>query len=400
MKRILQVSQQFRLTGGSDRVFLETCDLLQRKGHEVIPFASKSGDDLLSPWQSYFPDGANFDKPGLGDLFRFVYSPEASRNMQKLLTHHPVDIAHLHIYYGKLTASILQPMRNAGIPIVQTLHEYKLICPVYTLVSNGKICEACSGGHFWQALPRRCNRNSLSRTLLSVTESYISKGLGSLKAVDHFITVSHFQRQKMIDHGVPPEKLSTLYNFVDLAKFSPMSHSGSYVVYFGRIESIKGVFTLLEAITLLEHIPLLIVGKGGDENALKQEIEKRNLKHVQFLGFLEGKKLSDVIGGATCVVVPSEWYETFGLTVVESFARARPVIASRIGGITELISEGEDGLLFEPGNALELREKIEWLFHRPQEAQAMGWRGRYKVEGNFTSDIYYDGLMSIYNKLL
>jgi len=398
---VLNVSQNFHVRGGSDRVFFAFAELLKQHGHEVIPFtAAHPKNRRPTVWDSYFPIAADFEQPGLVDLARFVYSRPASAAIRKLLCDHTPDIAHMHIYYGKLTGSILAPLKQADLPIVQTLHEYKLICPVYTLVSNGQICEACEGRHFWKAVPRRCNRNSLTRTFLSVTESYVSRLLGSVDKVDHFIAVSDFVRDKMIQHGVPAHKITTIHNFLDPSTIIPNEKRGEYFLYFGRLERIKGIFTLLEAVAPLQEAPLLIVGDGEARGDLAELIERRELRHVQMLGFKEETELNRLIKGSLCTIVPSEWYEPFGLTVLESFAHARPVIASNIGGIPEIVRHGTDGFLVPPGNVEALREKLEWMAVHPSDAVEMGLLGRQKIETQFDPETYYQGLMDVYNKVL
>jgi glycosyltransferase involved in cell wall biosynthesis len=398
---VLNVSQNYHLRGGSDRVFLALAELLEKQGHQVIPFTAAHPRNQPTAWDSYFPVAADFEQPGLVDLVRFIYSRAASTAIRRLLHEHNPDIAHLHIYYGKLTGSVLAPLKRAGIPIVQTLHEYKLICPVYTLVSNGQICEACEGHHFWRAIPRKCNRNSLVRTLLSVTESYVSMRLGAVGKIDHFIAVSDFVRDKMVQYGVPAQKITTVHNFLDSSTIVPNYKPGEYFLYFGRLERIKGIFTLLEAAAPLKQAQLLIVGDGKARREVAELIERRNLKHIRMLGFKQGNELSQLIQGSLCTIVPSEWYETFGLTVLESFAHARPVIASRIGGIPEIVTHGTDGFLVSPGNPEALREKMEWIAtHHRTKAMEMGLAGRRKVETQFDPETHYQQLMEVYRQVL
>lgn len=398
--KVLSVSQNYYVRGGSDRIFLMTNELLEKQGHRAIPFAAEHPKNQPTQWTRYFPVAANFERPGPIDLIRFVYSRPAAQSIRRLIRDHKPDIAHLHIYYGKLTGSILAPLKAAGIPIVQTLHEYKLICPTYTLVSNGQICEACQGRHFWRAIPRRCNRNLLTRTLLSTTEMYVSRLLGSVRNVDHFVAVSDALRAKMIEHGIAARKISTVHNSVDVSAIPPNHQPGEYLLYFGRLERLKGLFTLLEAVAPLTQTPLLIVGDGEARDELSDTIERRNLKHVQLLGFKQGAELEQLVRGSISTLVPSEWYEPFPTTVLESFAHSRPVIASRIGGITEMITEGRDGFLVEPGNAQGLQERMAWMASHRNKAVSMGLAGRKKVEEEFSPQVYYRAIMRVYNKLL
>lgn len=388
------------MRGGSDRVFFETNRLLQEHGHTVIPFAAQDARNEPNEWQAYFPFAANFERPRPVDLARYVYSFSAAQKMRQLIRDQRPDIAHLHIYYGKLTASILEPLKQAGIPIVQTLHEYKLICPVYTLISNGQICEACQGRHFWKALPRRCNRGSLARTSLSVLESYVSRALGAQHKVDHFIAVSEFVKNKMVAHGIPDSKITVVHNFTKDNGAPTYSPPGIYFLYFGRIEKIKGVFTLVEAFAPLKHLNLKIAGDGNDFAELKKTIEAKGLSHIELLEFQFGEALDTLIRNSIAVIIPSECYETFGLTVIESFARSRTVIASEIGALPELITEGEDGFLVSPNDAESLREKILWLAQHPADALRMGEAGRQKALTRFNPQRYLDELMRVYLSMI
>jgi len=397
---ILNAGQNYHIRGGSERYQFVLSELLQANGHQVIPFSAANSKNNATEWSKYFPPGVNFEHPDLVDLTRFIYSKPAAKSIKRLLNNIPVDLAHLHIYYGQLTSSILAPLRQAGVPIVQTLHEYKIICPVYTLVSNGEICQSCKGHAFWQAIRKRCNRGSLTRSLLSTLESYVSKTLGSIRKIDYFITVSHFQREKVIELGIPAEKVTTIHNFINTNDIQTSSKSGEYFLYFGRLERLKGLFTLIKAASSLKEIPLLIAGDGEARLELEQLIEQNNLKHIQLLGFKQGNELKQLIHHSICTLAPSEWYETFGFTLIESFAQGRPVIASKIGGMSEIVSDTIDGFLVTPKNVELLREKMLWMAEHRHQAVEMGQAGRRKVEAEFNPETHYKKLMAVYQKLL
>lgn len=399
MPAIVQATQRLYVDGGSDRMVFDTMALLEARGYAVIPFAARDPRNVPSAWERYFPDAADFEHPGPTDIVRYLYSRPARRSLARLLREQPVALAHLHITYGKLTASILEPLRRAGVPIVRTLHEYKPICPVYTLVSGGRVCEACQGRAFYRALPRRCNRGSLARTSLSVAEAYLTRWLGDVRAVDRFIAISDFQRAKMVQHGLPADRIRTIHNFVTLEGKRPAQGDGAYLLYFGRLERLKGIFTLLEAVRGLDF-PVKIVGRGAAEAEIRQALTSDALRHVELLGFRTGAALADVIRGARAVVVPSEWLEPFGLTVIEAMAYARPVVASSIGGLTELVEPGVDGALFEPGDAGALRAQLRAMILDPARALALGRAGRRKVERSFAPEVHLARLLDVYAEVL
>ena len=400
MLTVLNVSQRHRVYGGSDRYFFALAKILQECGHSVIPFTTHHSNNLPTSWSNYFPEAVNFEAPSFKDICRFVYSKSANDSMRRMLENIPIDIAHLHIYYGQLTASILTPLQEARVPIVQTLHEYKIVCPVYTLVSNGEICQACKGHAFWNATLKRCNRGSVARSLLSTVESYVSKALGSVRNIDHFITVSNFQREKVIELGLPAEKVTTIHNFIDTNSIQPSVEPGEYFLYVGRLEKIKGLFTLIEAASSLNEIPLLIAGDGEARLELEQLIEQNDLKHIHLLGFKGENELHQLIRNSICTLAPSEWYETFGLTLIESLAHGRPAIASYIGGMSELLSDTIDGFLVPPKNVEVLREKMIWMAKHRREAVEMGQAGRQKVETQFNPEIHYEKILDVYRKVL
>ena len=400
MHTILNVSQNHYIRGGSDRYFFTLAEMLKKHGHQVIPFTAVSPKNEPSEWEHYFPRGADFEHPGVGDLLRFLYSRDAAKSIQQLLNDTNIDLAHFHIYYGKLTASILGELKGAGIPLIQTLHEYKLTCPVYSHLSNDEICEACAGKHFWRALPKRCNRGSIARTTLSVTEAYVSKMLGAVEKFDHFISVSHFLRKKMISHGIAKNKISTVHNFVDVSDITPNFSTGEYVLYFGRIHQSKGILTLIKAAAPLKQVPLYIVGDGEAMPEVQRIVEQNGSEHIHLLGFKQGNELRELILNSICTVLPSEWYENCPMSVLESYAYGKPVIGADIGGIPELIRDGVDGFLVPSGEQDALRERLLWMAEHKNDAVEMGRIGRQKMETEFNADIHYESIMNVYQRFL
>lgn len=399
--KILNVGSHHRVKGGSDRYSLALESLLRRKGHRVIPFAASSPEDDAGEEAARFPPGVDADNPSPADVARFVFNPEARSSVADLLEKHRPDIAHLHAYSGQLSASILKPIRQRGVPIVQTLHDYKLGCPVRIFVSRGDLCEACEGEHFWRALPRRCNRGALARTALNVVEAYVSRWLGDASAPHHFVAPSRFLRNKMRDHDiVAPDRITTVPNFVYPGDFRPARGAGEHLVYVGRLREMKGVRTLVHASASLPEVPLLIVGTGPDREALERGVDQEGLSHVRFVGFKDGEELHDLIRRSIAVVVPSELYENCPMVVLEAMALGRPVIGSEIGGIPELVTHGEDGLLFDAGDTEGLRARLEWAVAHRTEAQRMGEAGRRKIEEKFGPDTHYDRLMEIYRAVV
>ena len=385
--------------GGSERYFLELGRLLVERGHRVVHLSTRDQRNHAHPGAALFLEPNELERPGIGAVLRFHHSRSAARAVRDLLREERPDLAHLHIYYGQLTASILAPLRRAGLPIVQTLHEYRLLCPVSTLVSGAALCEACGGRSFHRALPRRCNRGSLARTLVSVSESYLSRWLGAASSVDHFIASSEFARAKLIAHGFSPGRITTVPNFVDGARLRPAHGPGQHFLFCGRIERLKGVLTLLEASALVPEVPLVFAGEGEARPALETRIRELGLEHVRVLGYRGGEELFDLVRGSLCVVLPSQWYENCPLALLEAMALGRAVVASRIGGIPELLEDGVTGRLFEPGNAQELASLLRWMAQHRREAEQMGVRGRERALEHFGPSQHYERLMQVYRRV-
>jgi glycosyltransferase involved in cell wall biosynthesis len=394
--RILLINNYGYVRGGSDRYFLDLSALLERNGHQLSYMVSTSDKNLID--SNYAVLGFSVESPSIADIPSFFYSRQAAAQLRRLIERERPDVAHLHIYYGQLTAAILPVLKEYGIPVVQTLHEYKLLCPVATMTRQGRECNACAGGDYWHAAWHRCNRGSLARSLVTAMEAYASDMLGARTDIDHFIAVSDFVRNKMIEHGIPQNKITTVHNFVRDEVFADNSNEGRYFLYFGRIEKIKGLETLLRAMTALPDVDLYVAGTGDAQQEMEQIAIQMGLANVHFLGFKTGQALRDLIAGAIAVVAPSEWNETFGLVLVESFAQCRPVIASRMGGMTEVVSDGDDGLLFEGGNVRELADAMAWMSSHRQRAVEMGKAGQAKVLRIFSEEKHYQDVMQVYRE--
>jgi len=400
--KILSVNKFYHVRGGSERYFFELGDLYKQAGHEVIPFAMKHPHNLPSPYDRYFVSYINFwDNPDWLDRIRapgrVLYSVEAKHRISKLIADTKPDVAHIHLIYHQISPAILPVIKKYGIPIVQTLHDYKPICPTYSLVSNGNTCELCRGRRFYHAVLQRCNRGSLFASLLNSVEMYLHHALGWYDLPDVYITPSDFMRRKMIEFGMQSEKVVHIPNFVNADECAYSSVSDNYFVYVGRLIPVKGIRTLLHAMELARpgSAKLLIIGSGPQSQELESLKTRLNLENVEFLGYQSGEKLKALMANAMFSVLPSEWYENCPISVLESMAMGKPVIGARIGGIPELIDHGTDGLLFEPGNVADLATNIEFLTGNRQRCRAMGRAARDKVVRQYGHRQHYEAVLDV-----
>lgn len=392
---VLQINNNHRIVGGSDNVYLNTGKLLENAGHEVSYFAARSEFDKPCKDSKYFCDGLDTKQARPKDALKFLHNPDAQRALKNMLSmRSEIEIAHLHIYYGRLTPAIFSPIKNFRVPVVQTLHEYKTVCPTYTMERRGNVCDLCITGTSLNCIKHRCKEGSIAKSTLIWMEHNLSKALGSIRLVDRFICVSNFQREILIEAGIPEHKLRTLHNFINATALMPakVQSKEDYLLYIGRIETLKGLQTLLAAAEQT-GAELKIAGDGSWAPELTKCVSK--LSNVEYLGFVSGEPLKQLVQRARAVVVPSEWYETFGLTAAEAKAVGTPVIASRIGGLTEVVRDGIDGILFEPGNAFELATAIENLKH--MDTVQMGIEGMADIKARFSPQTHLAGLLAIYN---
>jgi glycosyltransferase involved in cell wall biosynthesis len=394
--------------GGPERYMLELSQMLEKQGNQVVYFAMHHPENIKTEYSKYFVRQVFLANPKRESILekmktglRIIYSTEAKKKIEKLICEHKPDLAHLHNIYHQISPSILPVLRKKGIPVIMSLHDYKLVCPNYRLMTQGEVCEKCNSSKYYQAVFHRCVKDSLSASLLNCLEMYIHKFLNFYeKNVDFFISPSLFMREKLSEFGLNRSKIFYLPPWVKEIKSTPSYTFSDFFLYFGKISKEKGVETLIQAMEKTKEGELLIAGQGEEKDRLQNYVNQNRIDNVKFLGFVERPKLNELIRACRFVVLPSEWYENSPSVVYESFALGKPVIGSRIGGIPELIEDGENGLLFEPKNVEDLREKIGYLYCHPLLAQKMGISARKKVEEKYSEQGYYNRLLGIYNSLI
>ena len=407
--KILICNAFYYARGGAEVCAMDLENILISKGHEAIPFSMEHPRNLPSPYSTYFV--SNIDYPDLLEAInpanvirateRIIFSRETKIKLTQLIEDTRPDIAHVHNIGHELSPSVLYVLSKANIPIVMTVHDFGLLCPNTTLLSHGEICERCKGGKYYHAVFRRCKRDSLPASLLAGLGSTIPNWLNTYQSkVDAFIAPSKFLRQKMIEFDYPADKIIHLPNTIKLSDFRPSFEPGKYILYFGRLHISKGVSTLLKAMSHIPNTPAIIAGEGELEGDLKRFVQKMGLTNIEFVGYQSGETLHDLIRNASFVVVPSEYYENSPLTCIESMALGRPVIGADIGGIPELVQDGETGFLFESRNFEGLAKKMRYLLAHPAMQIRFGQNARCRVERLFNSNRYYQSIMEIYQKLL
>jgi glycosyltransferase involved in cell wall biosynthesis len=397
--KILLSNKYYYYRGGDCIYTIELEELLKEKGHEVAVFTMQHSSNLSSEYSGYFPSEIDFNKIRLNNFFASIIRPfgsqEVRRNFIRLINDFRPDILHLNNIHSQISPVIAKIAHKRKILVVWTLHDYKLLCPRYDCMRKGQSCELCFSNKF-NVVKYKCIKNSLTASLLSYAESVFWHKNKIENFTDLFICPSLFMLNKMISGEFKAEQFITLPNFVNNKKLNDItSAKEDYYCYIGRLSSEKGVETLLKAALELPQFFLKIVGSGPLEHKLKAKYCSKN---IEFLGYKNWDTLKTLLLKARFIVIPSEWYENSPLSVLESICLGTPVIGANIGGIPELIDSGANGLLFEPGNVIDLKNKIFYLWQNYNcfDKSVIANNARLK----FNEEIHYKKLFEVYKNLI
>lgn len=399
--KILLVNKFFFIKGGAETVYFQEREMLKKAGMQVIDFSMQHENNFPSDYADFFVKNIDYHKEsnllgGIKTAVNFIHNAEACRNMQVLLQKERPDIVHFHNIYHQLTPALIKVARNFGCKTVLTAHDYKIVCPSYSMLRDGKVCDACITGTVFNAFRYRCQEGSAAKSLLlslEATWQYIAQ---NYQALDVIVSPSAFLRGILL-RTLPNSRIDVIVNGVDDSQPVDEANDEGYLLYFGRLSREKGVATLLAAHQKMRNpATLKIVGHGPlhDELAAKYP-------DVEFLGYVQqGEGLNKLIKHARAVILPSECYENCSMAVLEAMSFAKPVIGSRIGGIPEQIRDGVEGILFTPGNAQELAEAMDVLVEDPEKARGMGLNGRQRLSEKYALSKHMDMLLVLYKELL
>lgn len=385
--RVLLVHNFYQQSGGEDAVFAAERDMLLSHGHEVVVWTDTNNRlDQISK---------------VSAASNAVWSSETLKKAKEIIMHEHLDVVHVHNTWMMFSPSIYYAFHKHGIPVVQTLHNYRLLCLNALLFRDNKVCEDCLSFHApWPGIFHKCYRKSLGQTAVAAMALSYHRTLATWrKQVDIFIALSEFSRNKFIQGGLPPEKLVVKSNFLpDISSSSDSPRD--YVLYAGRLSPEKGVEVLMQAwcLPMLSNIPLHIAGDGPEIKSVLRLAEEK--KNVHYLGQLSRSDLDVLISQSKFVVIPSVWYENFPMSILDAFRLGIPVIASRLGSLAEIIDDGETGFLFNPNDAHDLAAKVNWLWVHPEEARRMGRAARLEYENKYTPGQNHQQLMKIYERAI
>ena len=378
---------------GEDAVFQDEVGLLKKNGIHVITY-EKNNDEIK--------DYGLRDKFFLS--FKNIWSRETYKDLKTLIRREKPDIAHFHNIWYLISPSAYYACRDAGVPVVQTLHNFRMFCVNGLLLRDGNVCEDCIGHLPWKGVKYGCYSNSRIYSLpIAITES-IHNIAGSWKdKVDIYIALTEFSKKKFIQCGLPEEKIFVKPNFL-LDPPEPSFNHRDYVIFLGRLSHEKGVSILVDATKVLNNLALplkvKIVGDGPLRKELEDTVRAKRINNIEFTGRKKFNECMELLRYSRFMIMPVICYENFPMAIREAFACGKPVVASNLGATAELVEDGKTGLLFEPGNSEDLAKKMKWMCEHEASCIEMGKNARKVFEEKYTAERNFEILIDIYNKLI
>ncbi len=407
--KVLLVNNCHYRRGGADIVYLNIAEMLRKNGHEVVFFSIKDEKNIRTDDEKYFIDkkveaDANL-RSKFKNLIHYFYNKQAAKNIEKLIEIEKPDIAHIHLIYGGITPSILRILKRKNVPVIHTIHDYRLICPAYLFLnSKGDICELCGRNSYYMCAKNKCSKGNFAESLIMAMEMYYRNVFfNASKYFDGLIYVSNFSRNKHLLFKPELQNLKSfvLYNYEKEHNNNEIVNKEDYFLYFGRISKEKGLITLLSAFKNLPDRKLKVLGTGPQINDLNKFIEANNLMNVELMGFKSGKELKELISKAYFVILPSECYENNPLTIIESYNLGTPVIGSNAGGIPEIIKDEITGYIFESRNSEDLQLKLKKAISLSNESYLVLRKNSLKfAKENFNENKYYTKLINFYSEII
>lgn len=380
--KLLFVHNRYGKRSGEEIMLDRIVDLLRQRGHEVGTFMADSADIAGLSGK-------------LGAAASGIHSPASRRAIAERIAADKPDLVQVQNLYPLISPAVLPVIREAGVPIVMRLSNYRLACPNGLFLSHGKVCQACSGGHEWNCVAKNCEGDLFKSAAYAARNAWARKRGYYRDNVTRYYAQTAFQRDVLVREGYPADRIDVIPNMIDVAADTPAWTPGKFVGFVGRLSAEKGVDTLFAAAARLPHIPFRLAGSLGDY-AGRTDIPA----NVHLLGNLEPEALATFYREAAMVVTPSVWFEGFPGVVIEAMAHSRPVVLSDIGGLPELVGGGAAGLLVPPGDDAALAAAIARLWDDEAERQQLGEAGFHRVKCEYTSDLYYQRLMATYERAL
>lgn len=388
--KILTIHNTYQQPGGEDIVVAQESRLLELRGHSVSVYQRSNHEiEALSFAQK------------LGLVSRIVSANDSKLAIRDLLQNLKPDVVHVHNTFLMVSPAVYEVCQDEDVPVVQTLHNYRLLCPASTFYRDGAVCQECVTHSLLRSVQHGCYRDSRAKSGAVALMLHAHRARQTWSAgIDSYIAISNFVKDKFVQSGFPSEKIHVKSNFVDPDP-GERTQPGGYALFVGRLSPEKGLSTLIEAWRRLPSVvPLVIAGDGPLRQHLEAEVAKAELHHVHFAGRMGREEVYSAMKKSAFLVVPSVWHEPFGLIVAEAFACGTPVLGARVGAIPEMLDDQITGLHFAPNDPDDLASKVAWAWALQPELAAMGRAARRVYEDRYTANHNYRQLMNVYDSAI
>ncbi len=401
--KIVVVNNKFYRRGGPETYMIKFMDMIRENGHTAIPFAFADEKNLPSDYAEYFPKRPR-DKKGIagvvsGALTAFD-NKEADKCLRRLIREEKPDLIFIIVQINGLSPGLIKVAKEEGVPVIHRFSDFFMACPKYSFFRDGNVCEECMHRRYRHAVKHKCSKNSRLVSLLRVMTMRYHNRKKYYDMVDRFMTPSTHTKSLMVRDGcLTADRITHNPTYIDCTAITPRYDNDGYVLCLGRFSPEKGFEYVVDAFRRLKDIPVKVWVTGDKENAtpeLLRMIEEGGLQDkVHFTGFITGKTLDDAISGAMCVACPAIWYENMPNVLLESFSHGKPVIASRIGSMAEVVQDGKTGLLFEPKNVEQIAACIRKLHENPSLTEELGKNARKTCETEYSPEKHWQRFTGI-----
>ena len=403
--KIIIAHYRYSVQGGPERYMLKFMELAKKNGHTIIPFSVNYDNNLESAYSEYFVTPTDKENTGRFDastlslsgfirtIWHQFHNREAYNKLSQLIDNEKPDILYVLIP-GMLTGDIIRAAKDKNIPVILRLSDFRLICGVNVLLRDGCICEQCIHGNYRCMVKNRCVKNSKMMSILRCMSLMNDRKRNTYSLVDAVITPPRFTADKFIESGYfPADKIYVNPTFLDATNVIPNYTHKNYVLCLGRFSPEKGFIYVVEALKYLKDLPVKVAVTGDKDSCdatMKSLIEQHELEDkIIFVGFVHGEQLEKITAEAMCVACPAIWYENLPNTVIEAYAYGKPVIASNLGSLAEIVENRKTGLLFEPKNSKQIADCIRELYENPQFTRTLGMNARRKCEMDFSPEKHW-----------
>lgn len=397
--KIIFINNFFTNYGGAEKSYFKISKILEKQNFEIYYFATDKKPYFIENYKysHFFPKFKNKRNLFLGNIKNIIYSFynfKAKRKLEKYLKEIKPDFIMIHNFLFYLSPSIFDACKKYNIPVLMYIHDPRLFCPGGMLAYNDKYChdEPCLKGNPISCIKNKCKHSKLSSSVISSLNFLFNRNQNIYDKCKSIICISEALKDLAVKSGVPAEKIKVINHFIDDKEFKiiPNYTNENYFLYVGRLDKEKGVHFLIDAMkNVSSEVKLHIVGDGYEKDNLIRQAEKLNLNNVLFKGHLNGDELENEYKNCIATILPCNWFEAFGLTNIESFVYGKPVIASNIAAISEIIDDEINGILVPPANPKALTEAINKLYYNPELVVKMGQNGRSKAEEKYTQEVYW-----------